>query len=179
MERSYYKEEQKFDQWWFRLLMFFSVVPVFVIFGVGLYQQLVLKKPFGNNPTSDTGLILTAIFVTLIVIGVTWLTFSMKLITEITDKGLTYRFPPLILKKKVIPKETIESFEVRKYNPIGEYGGWGIKGGGFKRGKAYNVKGNIGLQLVLKNGKKVLFGTQRSDAIKAAMDKMMNPSTGY
>ncbi len=45
--------------------------------------------------------------------------------------------------------------------------GWG------KSGSAFNVKGNIGLQLYLKNGKKVLFGTQRPDALKRAMDKMM------
>jgi hypothetical protein len=175
MEKIYFKEEQKFDQWWFRLIIFLSFVPVMVIFGVGLYQQLVLKKPFGNNPTSDTALILTAVFIFFIMCATWWLTLAMKLITEVTDKGVTYRFPPLILKKRIIYKESIQSFEVRKYNPIGEYGGWGIKGSGFRRGKAYNVKGNMGLQLVLKDGKKILFGTQRTEAIKSAMDKMMNP----
>jgi hypothetical protein len=36
------------------------------------------------------------------------------------------------------------------------------------------VSGNIGLELVLKTGRKVLFGTQKSQAIKYAMEKMMN-----
>jgi hypothetical protein len=174
MERSYFKEEQKFDQWWFRLIMILSWVPILVIFGVGIYQQIVLKKPFGNNPTSDTGLLVTTAFVFLIMAATTWLTFTMKLITEITDKGIHYRFPPLIIRVKTIPKESIAEYQVRKYSPLGDYGGWGIKGGGFKKGKAYNVKGDIGLQLRLKTEKKVLFGTQRPEAIKSAMDKMMN-----
>jgi hypothetical protein len=34
---------------------------------------------------------------------------------------------------------------------------------------AYNVKGNIGLQLGLKNGKKLLLGTQKGAEIEAAL----------
>ena len=72
----------------------------------------------------------------------------------------------------------IEKYEVRKYNAFREYGGYGIKGrkpGRRFRGKgyAYNISGNTGLQLYLKDGKKVLIGTQRGEAIKYAMDKMM------
>ena len=175
MERSYFKEEQKFDQVWFRLLIILSWVPVIVIFGIGLYQQLVLKKPWGNNPTSDTGLLIITAFVFLVMAVTTWLSFTLRLITEITDEGLKYWFPPLINKVKTIPRSMISEFQVRKYNPIGEFGGWGIKVGTFGRGKAYNVKGNMGLQLLLKNNKKILFGTQRPEALKSAMEKMMNP----
>ena len=76
----------------------------------------------------------------------------------------------------MIPREMITEYGVRKYNPIGEYGGWGIKGRGFGKGRAYNVKGNMGLQLRLQDNKKILFGTQRPDALQAAMDKMMKPA---
>jgi hypothetical protein len=175
MERSYFKEEQKFDQWWFRLIMILTWIALVVIFGWGIYQQLVLKKPWGDHPTSDNTLILTTICVFLIMSGVIWLTFTMRLITEVTDEGLRYRFPPLINTFRTIPKSMIAEYKIRKYNPIGEYGGWGIKGTGFLMGKAYNVKGNIGLQLRLQNNKKILFGTQRPDALLAAMDKMMRP----
>jgi hypothetical protein len=43
----------------------------------------------------------------------------------------------------------------------------------FKWGRAYNISGNIGLQLYLNNNKKVLFGTQRQQAILHAMDTVM------
>jgi chaperone required for assembly of F1-ATPase len=36
------------------------------------------------------------------------------------------------------------------------------------------MKGNTGLQLYLVDGKKMLVGTQRPDAIKRAMEKMMS-----
>lgn len=74
---------------------------------------------------------------------------------------------PFLVKKKI-------SLRARNLDsePIKEYGGWGIKGK-FKS-KAYNVSGNIGLQLYLKNGRKVLFGTQRQEAIENAMKKLMN-----
>ena len=175
MERTYFAEEQKFDQVWFRLIILLSWVPLIVIFGFGIYQQIVLGKPWGDNPTSDTALILTSIFIFLIMAGVTWLTFSMRLITEVTGEGLRYRFPPLIYKVKIIPKSMIADYQVRKYNPIGEYGGWGLRSGIFGKGRAYNVKGNMGLQLRLQDNKKILFGTQRPEALKAAMDNMMNP----
>jgi len=175
MERTYFREEQKFDQWWFRLIIIMMWIPTVGIFGWGIFQQLVLKKPFGDNPTSDVALVLTAALILLIMTALTWLAFSMKLITEVTDKGLCYHFPPLINKVKIIHRTMIAEYKVRKYSPVGEYGGWGIKGGIFGKGRAYNVKGNMGLQLRLQDKKKILFGTQRPDALKSAMDKMMNP----
>ena len=175
MDRIYFTEEQKFDQVWFRLIIVMTWVLMVVLFGWGIYQQIVLKKPWGDNPTSDTALLLTAAFIFLVMTGVTWLTFSIRLITEVSEEGFKYRFPPLINKFKTIPKSMIAEYEVRKYNPILEYGGWGIRFGQFGKGRAYNVKGNIGLQLKLQNNKRILFGTQRAEALKSAMDKMMNP----
>jgi hypothetical protein len=78
----------------------------------------------------------------------------------------------LIYKNKIFSREEIQRYEIRKYSPLLDYGGWGIKKR-FKWGRAYNVSGNIGLQLYLKTGKKVLFGTLRSQAIIYAMDEMM------
>jgi hypothetical protein len=178
MERNYFKEEQKFDQWWLRVIFILTWISTVGIFGWGVFQQLILKKPWGDNPTSDTVLVLTAIFIFLLMTGVTWLIFSMRLITEVTENGFRYRFPPVINKVKIVPKSMIAEYQIRKYSPVGEYGGWGIKGAGMGRGRAYNVKGNMGLQLRLQNNKKILFGTQRPEALKAAMDKIMNPP-GY
>ena len=91
---------------------------------------------------------------------------------EVRNDGIYYRYPPFILKPRTYLKVEINAYKIRKYKPIMEYSGWGIRHGWGKSGSAFNVKGNIGLQLYLKNGKKVLFGTQRPDALKRAMDKM-------
>ena len=165
MEKIFYKEEQKFNQAWVWLILVLFLIPFFIVGN----QLLELIKA-----DSDDYLTLSLVLFVLLVssIPVIWLFVKMKLVVEIRKDGIWYKFPPLLNKWKSINKTEIESFEVRKYKPVLEYGGWGIKGK-FKS-KAYNVSGNIGLQLYLKNGRKVLFGTQRQEAIENAMKKLMN-----
>lgn len=54
-----------------------------------------------------------------------------------------------------------------------EYGASGIKKGVKKYVDEYSVTVNIGLQLYLKNGKNILFGTQIPDALKKAITKLL------
>ena len=133
-----------------------------------MVQQIGYGIPFGNNPTSDTVLILIGLIFVLPII----LFYKTILITEVRKDALYYKFFPFHRKfKKHTPKD-IDNYEIRVYNPLGEYGGWGIRISR-KKGKAYNVSGKIGMQLILKNGKKILFGTRNPDAFQKAMDKMM------
>jgi len=60
---------------------------------------------------------------------------------------------------------------VRKYSPIGEYGGWGYRVAGKRSGVAYNISGNMGIQIELKNGKKILLGTRKPEEAKEALRK--------
>jgi len=172
MEKLLFKEEQSFHQWWLWLIIISSTLISTVPFMIGIYTQEVLEKPWGNHPGSTGLLVFVLVLDLLIMLGIIWLFLKISLQVEIREGGLHYKFPPLLVKWKTIAKEEIESFTVRTYRPVSEFGGWGIKGS--RRKKAYNVSGNIGLELVLKNGRKVLFGTQKSQAIKYAMEKMMN-----
>jgi hypothetical protein len=172
MEKVLFREEQRFNQWWLWLIIIASTLISTVPFMIGIYTQEVLGKPWGNNPGSTGLLVFVLVLDLVIMLGINWLFLKMSLHVEIREGGLHYKFPPLLVKWKLISKEEIERFEVRTYRPVTEYGGWGIKGN--SRKKAYNVSGNIGLELVLKNGRKVLFGTQKKEAIKYAMEKMMN-----
>ena len=174
MVKTIYKEEQKFGQPWIWLIWVPLTAGSLVFFGFGLHRQLFLGEPFGDKPMPDTGLIITSILVVLMMIGLTVLFYRMKLVVEIRSDGIHYRYPPMIMKFRRISREEIDRLEVREYKPLKEYGGWGIKAGTKKYGKAFNVKGNQGLQLYLKNGSKVLFGTQRRAAITTAAHKMMN-----
>ena len=178
MSKLYFKEEQKFGSLMY-LIMIPGIVIMLVVFGIGFYKQLHLGEPWGDNPTSDTGLIITFLLSLTVLVGIMILFIKMKLITEIRDNGLYFKYPPLIRKFKKYQPDIIEKYEVRKYSPIREYGGYGIKGRKYGRksrskGIAYNVSGNIGLQLYLKDGEKILIGTHRAEAIKYAMEKMMS-----
>ena len=176
MAKTLYKEEQKFGQPWIWLIFLPATAGSLIFFSFGLHKQLFLGEPFGDNPMSDTGLIGTTVLVTLMMIGVTVLFYKMKLVVEIRDDGIHYRYPPMIKRFRKISRDEIERLEVREYKPIKEFGGWGIKVGSKKYGKAFNVRGNMGLQLYLKNGSRILFGTQRKAAIGDAASRMMNAS---
>lgn len=168
-----FHEEQSFRQNRLILLVL-AVVLLAVVFPVyGLYQQLYLGKPWGDNPTSDEALIISSVVTIVIVLMVAFLMLNLTLITEVRTEGFYYRFPVLINRLREIRKDEISYCEVGKYHPIREFGGWGIR---FRpgRGKAYNVKGNEGVKIFLKNGKMVLFGTQQPYEMKRAMDKMLS-----
>ena len=96
----------------------------------------------------------------LIVLFVDLLLVFFQLKTKINEKGIYYQLFPFQLKEKKIYWNEIAEVNIRKYSPIWEYGGWGYRYS-FKNGKAYNISGNMGLQLVFKNGKKILIGTNK------------------
>ena len=53
-------------------------------------------------------------------------------------------------------------------------GGWGVHFG--LAGMTYNVSGNEGVHFILKNGAKVLVGTQRPGELAAGVAKAMGTS---
>ena len=151
-----FKETQQFNQWWLIILLIFVLLTSFY----SIFQE------YQNLDKSDGGRIIALIITISIILIVNIIIFSLKLKTRIDEKGITYQFFPIHLKSKIIAWSDLNKCYVRKYSPIKEYGGWGLRGRrknvmGLKNyGKAYNVKGNMGIQLEFKNGKKLLFGTQ-------------------
>ncbi len=169
--KVYFKEEQRFNQWWIKLIMIIVVIGALVPVYYEAIVQFTTGKPVGKNPMSNEGLLVFTFVVTLVIIGATSMIFFLKMTTIIDESGIHIVFKPFIRHLTIKPGE-ISNWEVRKYNPVKEYGGWGYRFGR-KSGTAYNVSGNIGLQLYLKKGRKILIGTQRPDAIKRAMEKLM------
>jgi len=172
MKKILFSEEQKFTQSWITILIYVTAAVMLGLFTYGLAKQIIQGEPWGDNPMSDTGLILMTIFVYAIFIGLILFLHAAVLKTTITTEEVLYKFPPFFLKEKNIPVTDIQHAEVRQYNPIMEYGGWGVRIG-IRKGKAYNVKGNIGIQLYLKSGKKILIGTQKKDKAEWAIRKLM------
>jgi len=155
-----FQEVQAFDQWWFRILML-AVACITVGSVVMVYPEL------DEDPTAFWASLLTATF-SLILIAT--LLFYVKLETKINEKGIHYKFWPVHLNLKLISWNEIESCEVRHYNPIMDYGGWGYKFISFrKRGTSLSIKGNIGIQIVFKTGKELLIGTQKEEEVKQVL----------
>jgi hypothetical protein len=131
--------------------------------GYALFSQLVWKQPVGNNPASDPILILIALLVLLFTI----LLMSIRLETKINEEGIEARFFPFHIKSRKFSWSEIEKSYLRTYKPIKEYGGWGIKG--TRKNIAYNYSGKTGLQLELKNGRRVLIGTKMENDIERVL----------
>lgn len=165
MSRVYFKEEQRFTQiWLWMLLIILSCLWVWQ-----LVQQVFMGIPFGSKPSPDLVIILTGIFPVLTIILFRLLTLE----TIIDEDGVAYRFKPFQRKPKVIKAVDIVRYEVKKYSPLKDYGGWGIRYGSAKNGRAYNVSGNQGVLFEFKNGKRFMLGTQKPSEIRSALDKLM------
>lgn len=156
-----YKEIQKFRQKW----IWFIICGLFLLSIYAIIQQVIFKIPFGNNPGPDYILFIISGAMLLMIL----LFLNTRLIIEIDKEGLSYRFIPFHFKTRKIKWIDVEKAYVRIYSPLMEYGGWGIRFS--SNGKAFNVQGNKGLQLEMKNGKKILFGTQNPVNIEVAVNK--------
>lgn len=146
-----YEEEQPFDQIWLWAAM-----------GIELFL-IMIPLILTGQPWWTILLGIGAMVMTMAMLG------SLKLYTRIDMEGVHFRMKPFHWKERIIRWEEIDQIYVRKYSPIKEYGGWGIRYG--RKGTAFSVKGNYGIQIVKKNGKKILLGTQRPEEVSQHLNQ--------
>lgn len=133
--RYLFEETQRFTQWW--------------LWGI-LLGPILISLITDSKNVSNSYLVISGVIILLI--------YCLQLRIKIDQKGLHYQFFPFHLKSYTIKYDQIEKVEALTYNPIFDYGGWGIR---YRmKGRAYNVKGNQGVKVYLKNGKNILFGSQ-------------------
>lgn len=133
--RYLFEETQRFTQWW--------------LWGI-LLGPILISLITDSKNVSNSYLVISGVIILLI--------YCLQLRIKIDQKGLHYQFFPFHLKSYTIKYDQIEKVEALTYNPIFDYGGWGIR---YRmKGRAYNVKGNQGVKIYLKNGKNILFGSQ-------------------
>jgi hypothetical protein len=154
MKSPSFTEIQKFTQWWlWALLGGVVLLPLY-----GLYRQVVLEEPFGNNPMSDWGLVLFLLGM-LAVLGF----FAyMELRTEIDARGIRMRLRPI--SQESFPWDRIEKVEPITYSFVG----YGLRFS-FRHGTVYNIRGNKGLAIYLKDGGRFVVGTQQPEQLEAAL----------
>jgi Family of unknown function (DUF6141) len=162
-----FREQQQFRQPWIWIVFACVTLPILALLGFGLHQQLVLGRPFGNQPLGDGGLIALCAAVIVLHTLVIALFWYARLDVEVTRDDIAIRFRPFHLRPRRIRLRDITDARARQYSAIGEYGGWGIRMG--MKGWAYNVSGDHGVQLTLASGKRILIGSQRSEELEAAI----------
>ncbi|GAB3851280.1 hypothetical protein GCM10028822_17780 [Hymenobacter terrigena] len=98
------------------------------------------------------------------------LVWLMRLETRIDEVGIHYRYLPLLNRWRHWPWADFRQVKPRTYSPLGDFGGWGIRG--FPGNLAYNVWGSHGLQLVFQSGDRLLLGTQRPEELAATLQAL-------
>ena len=162
-KNALFNEVQKMTQpWLWGLILLVAVFSWFAF-----VCQVFLGRQFGHNPSPD---VVLGFFVLVFGMGIPVLFYHARLETRVEPAGVYVRFFPLQLKEVLIKAREIESFEARKYNPLLEYGGWGIRLG--SGGYAYNARGNKGVQLTLRDGRKIMIGSQHSEELARAIGEI-------
>ena len=143
-----YCETQRFRQLWIWTLVILPTVVTMLSLGWAIY----------NTPSNNSILILITLIVGISLSSIIYLIYIACLDTKVTVDGVHIKFRPFHRKWIQFPFETIQDAESCKYNPIRDYGGWGIRYG--TKRKAYNVSGNVGVLIRFYNGKFILIGSQ-------------------
>lgn len=102
-----------------------------------------------------------------------WSLLTTRLVTEVSESEIRYRYFPFHFSMRSITWSQVKNAFVRQYSPLGEYGGWGIRKKLFKNDWVYNISGKEGLQLELKDGSKVLIGTQKPEELQTVVKNLI------
>ncbi len=148
----------------------------FLFIGLGLAAQLLFIKIMFQGSALPSNVVFWAVIpffaISLVCI------YLFKLETHIDSEGIKVRFFPIHMQARAFRWEEIHVAEIRKYCPILEYGGWGIRYS-WRKGWAYHMKGKIGIQLTLKNGKSMLIGTQKAEEAQQLLDWYFQPRASH
>lgn len=138
-----YREVQRFRQWWLWALLA----------GSALFTTAL-------GPLSWSGLATVG--------AVAVLVYSLRLVTEVRDDGIYIKMWPLHRSFRRIPWSEVERYESRRYSPLREFGGWGVR---WRPGKiAYNVSGDRGLWIERTDDRSILVGSRNVEQLTKAVD---------
>ena len=155
-QKPLFYEKQKFNQMWLWAIIILANTAGFHAF----YQE------YQKNNFAFGFFVGYCIFMATFML----LFFLMNLETTVTKEVIAIKYFPFHLKKRTYPFSEIQHLEVIKYNPIEDYGGWGVRLG--RKGKAFNVRGDNGLKLYFTNRKPLLIGTQKPDELKKILEPL-------
>ena len=150
-------EEQFVKRWW---LFMFILAIILVIIGTAYYATRTAEE--------ETAIVISVVSI-IITLAIIVPLLRLRLNTRIDEKGILTYFRPFHFTRKFLPWEDINECFIRKYSPMEEFGGWGLRGLG-RNWKAYNVEGNYGIQIRTFKGKKVLIGTLKPKEAEAVVN---------
>jgi hypothetical protein len=155
-----FEEEQRFNRK--------IIGGILIVINLLLFASCIILLFFSNE--NNRNVLFVFLPALIILILVSYLISKSRLITQVHEDGIYVRFYPFHTSFRKYNWADIRELYLRRYNPPREYGGWGIRWG--PSGTAFNVSGDIGIQLVLKNNKRILIGTNVPDDITGLLGRL-------
>lgn len=134
-----------------------------------IWLGLVLAGAGATWITAATPVRETVVLLCLVQGGIGLLFWKIELETVLTPTGVYARLRPFHRRYRHWPWAELTHAYLRPYRALTEYGGWGLRWGGPRRGAAWILGGNQGLQLVSTTGRRWLLGTVKPAKLAAAL----------
>ena len=158
-----FREEQRFRQ---PLLWILGLSGSGISIFLSL-RQVILDRQLGIDSMPDWALAI----IILVGVGLPLYFWKFRLVTDVRNDGVYFRFVPLHFSFQKIPFSSIRRYRVCTYHPIADYGGWGIRYSWRGKGKAYNLSGNRGVKFEFAEGRPLLIGSQRPEEFARAIEQ--------
>lgn len=127
-----------------------------------LIWQVLLGHPAGPRPLPNSSVIGWTIFLWLV-----WLRLiTIRLATRVDPGKVSVSLRGLWKVRRIALAE-VSGAEVVTYQPVEDYGGYGIRL--TKRGRAYIASGDRGVRLTFAKGGRVLIGSQEPEKLAQAI----------
>ena len=153
-----FHEEQRFPQMRLRTMLAFPPIVLIIL----VIWRVVLGHPLERLPMSNASLIGWTVFLWLIYLRLV----TVRLVTEIRPGGLFISLRGL-WPTRCIPLIEAISINIVSYDPMRDFGGYGIRSK--HRKKAYIARGNRAVKLALADGTTLLIGSQRPGELVSAI----------
>jgi len=158
-QQPLFQEIQSFHLLRLRILLAIPPVAMVLLF----IWQVILGHPWGKQPISNAGVIGWTIFLWLVYLRLV----TVRLVTRVRADEISVAMRGF-WRERHIPLSEIKSAKVVTYDPVRDYGGYGIRT--TRRGQAYIAGGHRGVRIELNKGGSVLIGSQRSDELQSVIN---------
>jgi hypothetical protein len=146
MSNQVFNEKQSYKGSWIMYLILLTEIPTLI---------LMLVLFFTSEDKQEMGIAL-AVVLSVLALSIS-LILSISLETRIDQFGIQYKYYPFIRNWRKIAKNEILDVRVITFNPIFDYGGYGMKRN--RNTKLYNILGDEGLLINTGEKRKILLGT--------------------
>ena len=154
-----FEEKQSFPKWLLALVLSPLIVTIVVTIAVSSSQE-------------RSEVLLALAIIIPVEILMFFIFYKVRLEKTVTRDGLFYRWFPVQKKYRMIAKDEIESLELRR-PPFMNYGHGYYPG----YGRYHNMNQGEGMQVYLKNGKKVFFGSNDLLSFENSLREIVHSKT--